>query len=450
MGITISAVASKRDVARYLTIAALFAVAFVVAFRPFQSGVENDNFSQAIQILLRLWFFFTPAGTLVGLLAGYLVLRSTWLSQAIVQFLRIGRWAPLLLWWVLGVQLTSSFENTLPGTWLWTYGSLTVALTSCYEFVVSLYVMRLSRQDALRRVVRGATIHGLFIALVLEVSIWSSLFFSPELGQSKIGYKVFVAIATGILLINWASRHTFSGAATERAVAVIEELRCEDLNSFLGVSTLFVFVLLLWQSLTGSIFLISPLDILAEVSGVMSNGNFSREAATSLKEIALGMILCAVTAAILVLLTNQFRALTHVFDVLIQTSYLAPIAVLPHMLGFGRIVFDNWSALCAAFFSFYPFARAFLGLRHHRIIPRILLSSDDALPYGAVAIVYGEAMNATAGLGFSMVVAGATRQTARGVAYFVALFFLVTALSAVLRWLARASLRMWSLSTRTD
>ena len=89
--------------------------------------------------------------------------------------------------------------------------------------------------------------------------------------------------------------------------------------------------------------------------------------------------------------------------------------------------------------ALYAFARAFSGLRDHYILSRTLLSFDEALPYGAAAIVYGEAMNATAGLSFAMVVASATSQTARGLASFMTLLFLVAVLSALLRRLAKVS-----------
>jgi len=144
-----SPVLSKRSVASQVAIVALLVVTFVFGFRPDYGDTGDNNFHRALQILSRLWFFSAPAGTLVGIFAAYLILRSSWLSQATVRFLRVGRWAPFLIWWALAVQLTVSPQNAIPGTWLWTYGSVTVALTACYHFIVGLFILKLSVRDTL-------------------------------------------------------------------------------------------------------------------------------------------------------------------------------------------------------------------------------------------------------------------------------------------------------------
>jgi ABC-type nitrate/sulfonate/bicarbonate transport system permease component len=59
------------------------------------------------------------------------------------------------------------------------------------------------------------------------------------------------------------------------------------------------------------------------------------------------------------------------------------------------------------------------------------------LPYGAAAIIYSEAMYATAGLGFVMVVAGATYQLDKGIVAFLVLIVFVAFFSALLRWVAK-------------
>ena len=77
-------------------------------------------------------------------------------------------------------------------------------------------------------------------------------------------------------------------------------------------------------------------------------------------------------------------------------------------------------------------------IREHHLLPLVVdpvmvAKSSDA----AAAIIYGEAMNATAGLGFVMVVAGATYQTDRGMVAFLILLFLVAVISALRRALAK-------------
>jgi ABC-type nitrate/sulfonate/bicarbonate transport system permease component len=174
--------------------------------------------------------------------------------------------------------------------------------------------------------------------------------------------------------------------------------------------------------------------------GLLFGGELFRDIYVSLGEIALGLVLSGGTAAFLIFILNRVGKLKNILDTILQAVHVAPIALLPGLMG-SPFLFYKWSALCVAVFCFYAFARVFWGLRDYGILPRTLLSLDDALPYGAAPIVYGEAMNATAGLSFAMVVAGATHQTANGLASFVTLLFLVAALSTLLRWLAKISFR---------
>jgi ABC-type nitrate/sulfonate/bicarbonate transport system permease component len=289
-------------------------------------------------------------------------------------------------------------------------------------------------------VVGDSVIQGILVALFLSLTIWVGQFWAPYPGKSQIGYKVFIVLAAMILLINRASGYTFERAATERGAALVEELKCDNWNSFFGASTLVMICLLLWQGFTGSIFRSSPIEMLIGLYGVLFGGEFFRDIYVSFVEIASGLVLSGGTAAFLVFILSQAGKLKSIFDTILQAVHVAPIALLPGVMG-SQFLFYQWSAVCVAVFCFYAFARAFWGLRYYSILPRTLLSLDDALPYGAAAIVYGEAMHATAGLSFAMVVAGATYQTAKGLASFVTLLFLVAALSTLLRWLAKTSLR---------
>jgi ABC-type nitrate/sulfonate/bicarbonate transport system permease component len=64
------------------------------------------------------------------------------------------------------------------------------------------------------------------------------------------------------------------------------------------------------------------------------------------------------------------------------------------------------------------------------------MTIDVALPIAFVAMAFGEAMAATQGLGFSMVVATATRQTDKAIAVFLITFVLLVSLLSCLRFIA--------------
>lgn len=73
------------------------------------------------------------------------------------------------------------------------------------------------------------------------------------------------------------------------------------------------------------------------------------------------------------------------------------------------------------------------ALREESLIYRILFAVEHALPYGFATMLYGEMMSATAGLGFTVVVASATYQIEKAFAVFLITLSLLLALSLVLR-----------------
>lgn len=397
----------------------------------------GSDFRRAARILSRLWVYSTPPGALVGILLGYLFLRSSWLTRATIRFLRVGRWVPFLIWWVIAAELTAAPQQFLSRSWFWTYGAVTVALTACYEFLAARFVLRLPFRAGLKSVVRPAIIQGIFIALILDMSVWGELWIVYP-GKTPIGYLVFITLVTTILLINWAFGHSFDHAAVNRATMLVEELKHDNWSSFLGASALVVTCLVLWQALTGPVFLSSPIEVPKELQkALLEEGYLLREIYLSLAKVLVGIALSGSIAAFLVFVMNRAGSMKSITDGLFQASQVAPIALLPDILGFFEIPEHKWSTMCVAVFCFYSFAKTFLGLRSEGILPRTLLALDEALPYGAAAIVYGEAMMATGGLGFMMVVAGATYQTAKGLTGFVTLVFLVATLSTLLRWVTK-------------
>ena|SRR5438309_2163809 len=77
------------------------------------------------------------------------------------------------------------------------------------------------------------------------------------------------------------------------------------------------------------------------------------------------------------------------------------------------------------------------AFREKAILCRILLALEQSLPYGFAAMLYGEMMSATAGLGFAVVVATAEGQTEKAFAVFLITLSLLFGLSFALRSLTR-------------
>jgi ABC-type nitrate/sulfonate/bicarbonate transport system permease component len=64
------------------------------------------------------------------------------------------------------------------------------------------------------------------------------------------------------------------------------------------------------------------------------------------------------------------------------------------------------------------------------------MAIDNALPFAFVAMLFGELYAATAGLGFTMVVASAEFQFNKGFAGFLITLTLLSGISSILRWFA--------------
>jgi hypothetical protein len=85
----------------------------------------------------------------------------------------------------------------------------------------------------------------------------------------------------------------------------------------------------------------------------------------------------------------------------------------------------------AASLSFFPFVQALWGLRNQPIKVQLLLAADDALPFAFVGMLFGETMNAVAGLGFML---STTQRLSESLAVSVAALGLLIGLSSGLRW----------------
>jgi hypothetical protein len=88
---------------------------------------------------------------------------------------------------------------------------------------------------------------------------------------------------------------------------------------------------------------------------------------------------------------------------MVPTTFVARIVLLPiwlHMLAHKSLNFIFWIPSSVVVFCFYPFIQAFWVTRDQPLFSRLLFAMETALPYAFTGMIYGEMMNATAGLGF--------------------------------------------------
>jgi len=390
---------------------------------------------RAVSFLSSLWLFSAPIGAVAGIIFGNSVLRSARLTIDTLNLLRIIQWAPFLIVWTLAFGLTAKPGQQLSLLWLLTYCAVSTGLATAYDYLMVRYFGGVDWKTALKKIVRTAIMRGLFISLLLDVTVAGELW-SPGSGEG-VGYTVCIFLAAIVLLINWFSGETFYFNAVNRWRLLLAVFESENLTSLIGPSLLILLCMALWLVTAPFLFTASPVTVLTSLSMLLAGGEFYGDVSVSLSELAAGMLVSGLLAAAIVFLRNRFLIVSRLSDPLIQVCQLAPIAALPQLQYVYRVGFSRSSILCVAVFTLYPFLCAFTGLRGQGVVRRVALATSEALPYGCAAFVFGEMWNATAGIGFMMTVAAATHQIDKGMAGFVVLMLLFATLTIILHWIAR-------------
>jgi ABC-type nitrate/sulfonate/bicarbonate transport system permease component len=431
-----------------LNIRHIVAGAFVVVVVYFAYGppflnkalyaLAGDNFFRTVRGIMRVWLIAVMAGFLIGVAIAKLLSPLPLFARGVARFLRIVRWTPFLLWFVLAVSIAGSPR----GYWIFLYGALAVALTPCYK-LLALSPLNLSTSERLRSVFNASLFQGMLIAVYLIMVAAVDLWMGAYPGAIFIGHKVFFVLACVILLLNWLSRETFESAAADHGKVLLAELKNENWQSLATAFGIIVAFFSLWQLLEmlgdhDGVLYTSPANIAAAFLKMMPDNQLGNDFYVSVSEMAMGIAASGVIAVILISVIDRIGGAKRILDVMIQATQIAPLALLPDLMLLRVGGFEYWSAICVAVFVFYPIVTVFYGLRAEPFLVRMTLAVDAALPYAAAGIVYGEAMQATAGLGFVMVVAGATRELDKGMVAFFVLISLVALLSALLRRFAKA------------
>ena len=105
--------------------------------------------------MLRHTIFSSVLGGLIGVGVAFLILRSSWLTQAALQVLRLGLWLPFLV----------CFATPDP----WALGIAAAMFCSCYQYVVATSVLGLDGQEIRTLVAREITLQVLLISFISQI-----------------------------------------------------------------------------------------------------------------------------------------------------------------------------------------------------------------------------------------------------------------------------------------
>jgi ABC-type nitrate/sulfonate/bicarbonate transport system permease component len=406
---------------------ALF-LALVVAF--FLGSLTFDLTSSFMKMLWKMTMWMLPSA-LIGVAAALGILHNRRLTEAALRFLRLVMWLPFVV--ILAVPKETVIWTTIAAS----------ILCTCCNYLVARALLDFRGRSVAIYVGRETILQLFFFSLLaqLQLSYW--------IWQGYTGlafhFQVLATIAVFVALVNLIFGFNFDTEAHNREIIVRKELESANRRSLLGAIVISIVCLLIWQAsaspwISGSsVFPIapaSPLEAIKAAYNLFGDDEFWLHMQVSLIEILLGVFVCCLIAFAVggLCLSKVLRSVLFFFLPLT----LAPLVLVPHTLTFILVGIGLWNkALAVAFLTFYPFFETWWALRNHRVVFRILMALDAALPFAFVAMVFGEAMAATAGLGFSMIVHTYYQRGDKAFAVFLITVGLLVCLSLCLRWLAR-------------
>jgi ABC-type nitrate/sulfonate/bicarbonate transport system permease component len=420
-------------------LALLLAVLLILTASP-----QRQPFS-ALRTLAILFGLSCLPGGLIGVALGYLIDRNSKLTAGLLETLRIGQWAPFVMWWVLlALLLAAPDQNLGRYFFVWTMSIPVVTLGACYEFLRTRYVLERKWQVAVSQTAKLSVFRSLFISLVLSLSVWVDQWYVvPDNINVANHYVVTAVLALFLFFVNLTYRSGIDqSAALHREVALAEFSRRSD-GSTWTAALILLFFITVWQlfSFIGY-FKVSPVSAFDAAASLFSEPEIRKDMLVSLLEILAGVLFSGVLAIIVsATLVRSTIAEQWMLPVL-SLTFVIPMVMLPAWHGW--ILSLNkppflflWTAICVACLSFFPAMQAVWAFRVNPQLYTILLTADHALPYGFAAMLYGEMMSATDGLGLAVVVASATYQIERAFAIFLITLSLLFAMSLALRLLAR-------------
>jgi ABC-type nitrate/sulfonate/bicarbonate transport system permease component len=283
----------------------------------------------------------------------------------------------------------------------------------------------------------------------LWLGTWKWFAFISTYEISK-GLQVLAIVLIFLGFIYWIFRSKFESMSASRGIVLRKESAITDWNSCVGAILLTVCCFLIWQVVASLFSYSGPVDVFKALSALVAGSDTTAghqmiwtDAGISLLEIILGLILSFSMVLLATVLsipprlkpfTFPLLPLTHISVIVI---YLLIFITLPYFVRVPDWLGVSHKALAVGLVCFFPIFQAFWGLRNEPKVYRVLMSLDDALPFAFVTMMFGEAMAATAGLGFVMIVASATSQRDKGVAVLLITTSLLVCLSFALRAVAK-------------
>ncbi len=388
-----------------------------------------------------------------GVLASKLLQRNDWLANSTQRLLRLGMWLPFFVLWGLPIWRSGKKNYWELEVWLEaiTLGVAaagpTVFLGACYYHLASRNAPSFDHRRDRFKVLRAIFLLALLISILCQlffVTAWPWKWTNTEF-YIVAAWAAAVLLAGLELLMNRITGWRLGRDVESPPGVLARESRLGDTRSLIGAAGITTAGLIVWQ-LCGAFFkeIVTPTETSGAAYALLVTGtaNVFKGAGTIWKDVQVSLIEMtgglAVAALFALLASEVFSGRTSLKPALglLSLTCVAPIVLASRVIFWVGIGF--WQkALTIVCFVFFPLLQALCSYRTTRVVPRLLVAIDEALPYAFLGMVFAEAYAATAGLGFLIIVASADSFVAEAIAASSITFALLVVISIVLRLFVR-------------
>jgi len=403
-------------------------------------------------MLLQMAFISLSGGS-IGMILGGLVSVSNWLALSVLRILRIGLWFPLLIFWAFPTWPPREGFWHEAFLWVLIVGLTSVTLSAAYQYISFRLHLRLNWRAAMLQAARPIFLQAFFISLISQIWISPHGWNWFDLGGTNgvaVGYTALILLIIVLFSINFIFHYNFEEAARLRGTFVVMEVTYQRWSSFFGAAFLVAVCTGLWQiygnklnrySLVGS-----PVEILQAGYRLIISGTGKEDlyglvwidTGVSLLEILFGLMVGAFTAGFVYygLYRNaRFRASTLP---LIPLTYVVPLVGSVFWLAWvGAFGGPLRTTIGIALITFFPLLQTLVGLKNQDPLCRIFMAVDEALPFAFVAMIFGEAVNTTVGLGFFILSARSDSLISEATAAALMAFGLLVLFSSTIRLIVK-------------
>jgi hypothetical protein len=231
----------------------------------------------------------------IGATLGALILRSRWITESAIRFLRLGMWLPFFGAWATSIWVIEwSKEIAVPH---WAEPSLqvaipiipTVLLAACYHQLTARYTLVLDRRSAAVYVIRSVVLHASFYVFLAQLWLYEKGWYWFEHSASTWWARAtatIVLLAPFLLVIVWGSSSRFEKTVSTKGIAAFREIRASSWKSFIGAGILWMLCFAVWNAFyvfLRDVFRIAPIrQVIRAAYALLTSGSMMANWDTSL------------------------------------------------------------------------------------------------------------------------------------------------------------------------